>query len=128
MKKLVIILTILCSGLVVLAQSDSTTFSNEQVLRISNKIKDLEQTDSLRSILVTELNHQIQELKDYQRRDSLLIDFKNQELVLREKEVELYMDLAKLNKPKWHENKYIWFGLGMASVITSSWVVANTIP
>jgi hypothetical protein len=128
MKRLVIILALMCSGLFVSAQTDSTMMANDQLVRISNKIKDLEQVDSLRLIQVNELKYQVQQYKDYQRRDSLLIDFKNQELGLRERQVNLYMDLAKQNKPKWHENKYIWFGFGMASVLTSSWVVANTTP
>jgi len=121
-----VLLTFLSFG--ALAQSDSTTFSNEQVLRISNKIKELEQRDSLNNILISELKLQNQELKNYIQRDSLLLSLKNEEIALREHQVNLYLDLYKTSKPKWYEHKTIWFGLGMGTVIFSSWVVANTTP
>ena len=128
MKKLCIILALVCSGLFVSAQSDSICFPEEQVLRISNKIKNLEQTDSLQKVLIGELKYQNQQYKDYQQRDSLLMDFKNQEIVLREHQVELYLDLYKQTKPKWYDKKFIWFSVGAGTIISSSWVVSNIKP
>jgi hypothetical protein len=127
MKHLLIILSI-CLSFSVNAQSDSIWFSEEQVLRIDNKIQELERKDSINTLLITELELQNKELKDIVRRDSIIMTFKNEEIALRERQVNLYLDLYKKSKPKWHENKYLWFGLGMVSVITSSWVVANTTP
>lgn len=128
MKNFVIFVMLTFLSIGSMAQSDSITFSSDQVLKISNTIKELEQKDSLNNILITELKQQNQQLKDYIKRDSLLLAFKTEEIVLREKQVELYLDLYKTSKPKWHEHKIIWFGLGMGSVIASSWVVANTTP
>ena len=124
MKKLCLLLVLICIELVVSAQPDSTTFSNEQVLRVSNEIKTLAAKDSLNTLLITELKYQTTELKNYIKRDSLLLDF----IALREKQVNLYLDLYKQTKPKWYDKKIVWFSLGMGSVIASSWVVANTIP
>lgn len=120
------LLSIICS--LSIAQTDSICFTEDQVLRIDNKIQDLTYKDSVNTLLISELELQNSELKDIIKRDSLIISFKNEELSLREKQVNLYLDLYKVSKPKWHENKYLWFGLGMASMITSSWVVANTTP
>jgi hypothetical protein len=128
MKKFVLFVLLTLTSVTISAQTDSIWFSEEQVLRIDNKIQELERKDSLNTLLIKELEVQNAELKDIIKRDSLILAFKNEELTLRETQVNLYLDLYKKSKPKWHENKYLWFGLGMVSVITSSWVVANTTP
>lgn len=128
MKKFILFLAIALISLITSAQNDSVIFSTEQVLRISNKIIELERKDSLNNILIQELDYQTEQLYDIVKRDSLILVFKNEELMLRKTQIDLYVDLYKTSKPKWHENKFIWFGLGMATVITSSWVVANTTP
>tara|TARA_Y100001963_G_C6632776_1_gene377073 strand:- start:445 stop:792 length:348 start_codon:yes stop_codon:yes gene_type:complete len=49
------------------------------------------------------------------------------ELIIREleKQLELKDDLIKEIKPKWHENKYLWFGYGIVAIILPTWVLGN---
>ena len=40
-------------------------------------------------------------------------------LLLNKRKNKLYNDLVKQVKPKWYENKWIWFGLGVVATAGS---------
>ncbi len=81
---------------------DGTCFSEQEVINITNNIKELEFKLEKGLEIETNLNLQIQ---DYMKNDSLNIslinDYKNQ---LQWKE-----EMIDLVKPKWYDNKYLWF-------------------
>ena len=41
--------------------------------------------------------------------DSLMINLQNQKINFLENKVDLYDDMVKEVKPKWYENKWLWF-------------------
>ena len=47
------------------------------------------------------------------KNDSLWLDLQIQKNKLLDERIVLYNDLVKEVKPKWYENKWIWFGLGV---------------
>ena len=108
-----------------LAQSDSVTFSNERVLKISNRITDLEQKDSINEVIIEKYKTQVSYHNALHITDSLLLNFKNQELKLTEHKVDLYKDLAILNKPKWYERRQISFISGIGVMLGASWLLSN---
>ena len=87
-----------------------TCFSEEEVVNITNNIKELQFDVEKYKEIETNLNLQIQ---DYMKNDSLNVllinDYKNQ---LQWKE-----EMIDLVKPKWYDNKYLWFFGGI--IITS---------
>jgi len=89
---------------------EGTCFSEEEVLNITNNIKELE--FKLEKGLEIEANLNLQ-IQDYIKNDSLNVslinDYKNQ---LQWKE-----EMIDLVKPKWYDNKYLWFFGGI--IITS---------
>ena len=89
---------------------EGTCFSEEEVLNITNNIKELQFNVEKYKEIEGNLNLQIQ---DYMKNDSLNVllinDYKNQ---LQWKE-----EMIDLVKPKWYDNKYLWFFGGM--IITS---------
>ena len=89
---------------------EGTCLSEEEVLNITNNIKELQFDVKKYKEIEENLNLQIQ---DYIKNDSLNIslinDYKNQ-LVWKEEMIDLV-------KPKWYDNKYLWFFGGM--IITS---------
>jgi hypothetical protein len=89
---------------------EGTCFSEEEVLNITNNIKEL-QFDLEKSIEINKnLDSQIQTYIEQERLNQLLIeDYK--------KQLEMSEEMIKLVKPKWHENKYLWFFGGI--IITS---------
>ena len=70
------------------------TFTEEEVKSLFSSIKELERQDSLNNELIINLENQL-ELKD---------------------------DLIKVIKPKWYENKYLWFGYGVCTILIPTFV------
>ena len=85
------------------------TFTEEEVLGFTNKIKELELKDSLNGSLVQDLEKQISLLEDNAKTNEVIIDFRTQQLQLQKETINLYKEKVKVVKPKWHENKWLWF-------------------
>ena len=89
---------------------EGTCFSEDEVVNITNNIKELQFDVEKYKEIEANLNLQIQ---DYMKNDSLNIslinDYKNQ-LLWKEEMIDLV-------KPKWYDNKYLWFFGGI--IITS---------
>ena len=89
---------------------NGTCFSEEEVLNITNNIKELEFKLEKGLEIEANLNSQIQTYIEQERLNQLLIDDYK-------KQLEMSEEMIKLVKPKWHENKYLWFFGGI--IITS---------
>ena len=89
---------------------EGTCFSETEVINITNNIKELEFKLEKGLEIEANLNSQIYM---YIQSDSLYIsqieDYK--------KQIELKEDMIDLVKPKWYDNKYLWFFGGI--IITS---------
>jgi len=89
---------------------DGTCFSEEEVVNITNNIKELQFDVEKYKEIEINLNSQIQTYLEQEKLNQELInDYK--------KQLEMSEEMIKLVKPKWHENKYLWFFGGM--IITS---------
>ena len=89
---------------------EGTCLSEEEVLNITNNIKELEFKLEKGLEIEANLNSQIQTYIEQERLNQLLVDDYK-------KQLEMSEEMIKLVKPKWHENKYLWFFGGM--IITS---------
>ena len=89
---------------------EGTCFSEEEVLNITNNIKELQFDVEKYKEIEVNLNSQIQTYLEQERLNQLLIDDYK-------KQLEMSEEMIKLVKPKWHENKYLWFFGGI--IITS---------
>ena len=89
---------------------DGTCFSEEEVVNITNNIKEL-QFDLEKSIEINKnLDSQIQSYIEQEKLNkSLINDYKNQ--------LQFKEEIIDLVKPKWYDNKYLWFFGGI--IITS---------
>jgi len=82
-----------------------TTFTDEEMINLENdfiylenKVDSLSFQDSLKTILVTTLEEEI--------------ELTNQELKLTNEQLNLTEKKVKLVKPSWYENKWLYFGYG----------------
>ena len=81
--------------------------SDEVIQTLYVSIQELEYKDSTNTKIIENLNSQIYMYIQTTENDSLMIeDYK--------KQLELKEEMIDLVKPKWHENKYLWFGYGVA--------------
>ena len=89
---------------------DGTCFSEEEVLNITNNIKELQFDLEKSNEINVNLNSQIQTYIEQEKlNESLISDYK--------KQLEFKEDIINLVKPKWYDNKYLWFFGGI--IITS---------
>ena len=93
-------------------------YTDEEARNIELYITELEQKDSKNSKIINNLNEQIQLYLQQTNIDSTIIENYIEQLKLKE-------DLIKELKPKWHENKYLWYSMGVLSMIVPIWGIGQ---
>ena len=89
---------------------EGTCFSEEEVINMTNNIKELQFKRETCESIYLNLESQIKDYVEQEKLNQLLIeDYK--------KQLEMSEEMIDLVKPKWHENKYLWFFGGI--IITS---------
>ena len=81
---------------------EGTCFSEEEVQNMFSNIKALEFKREVCESAYANLENQI---KDY---DKLTMDYE-ESVRLCERQIKIKDDMIKTIKPKWYENKYLWF-------------------
>jgi len=93
--------------------------TEEQVLGFTNTIKELELKDSLNVSLVSDYEAMVKRLEATAAIDSMLIANKTTQLTLLKDTNKLLEQKVKLVRPKWYENKWLYFTFGVALTATS---------
>jgi len=116
MKKLILMLTMF--GLL-FSQDKVYTFTEEEVVNMGNKVKDLQTTVENQTEQLGIYGELIKKFENQTEIDSMLLSFKTQQVnILKDREV-LYEKQIKLIKPKWYENKWLYFTFGVIATSTS---------
>ena len=89
------------------------TLSQEEMLGIANNIKELEHSDSAKSVQISVYEDLVKELEDQIKIDSLLLLKKSEQIELLKERDVVNEKMVKLVKPKWYENQYIWLIAGI---------------
>ena len=95
------------------------TFTEEEVLAFTNEIKELQLKDSLNVSLVDDLESQLKLFEENSAIDSMLIANKTMQLNLLKDTNKLLEQKVKLVRPKWYENKWLYFTYGVLMTATS---------
>ena len=95
------------------------TFTEEEVLGFTNTIKELELKDSLNVSLVDDLESQLKLFEENSAIDSMLIANKTTQINLLKDTNKLLEQKVQLVKPKWYENKWLYFTYGVLMTATS---------
>jgi len=95
------------------------SFTEDQVLGFTNAIKELELKDSLNVSLVSDYEAMVKRLEATAAIDSMLIANKTTQLNLLKDTNKLLEQKVKLVRPKWYENKWLYFTFGVALTATS---------
>jgi len=95
------------------------TFTEQEVLGFTNEIKELQLKDSLNVSLVMDLEEQIKLYEENSYIDSMLISNKTTQINLLKDTNKLLEQKVKLVRPKWYENKWLYFTYGVLMTATS---------
>ena len=112
MKRFIYCLLISLTFLMSQEPCEGTCLSEEETINITNSIKELEFENSKNTEIISNLNGQIKLYMEQHANDSLLISLNKHKSVLLNDKIKLYDELVKQIKPKWYENKWLWFTLG----------------
>tara|TARA_R100001244_G_scaffold122388_1_gene92030 strand:+ start:294 stop:653 length:360 start_codon:yes stop_codon:yes gene_type:complete len=93
-------------------------YTDEEAQNIELYITELEQKDGNNSKIINNLNEQIQLYIQQTEIDSGIIENYKEQLAIQE-------DMIKTIKPAWYDNKYLWFSMGIASMIVPIWAVGQ---
>jgi len=122
MKKLIVIFFLFISSF---SYAQDTCFTETEVINISAHIDSLEYLDSVRTELLREFRGQIQRYQTLSKQDKLISNYQDTTIQLLTAQINQYQNLYAVTKPKWYESKFVWFGIGVGTILTSSWVVKN---
>ena len=122
MKKLILILMLLTP---VWAFTQTHTFTEQEVVKMDSLFQVYEQNDSLQKLEITLLKTQLTNYQKLNEQDSIHLMYLDENIVLLNQRIDLYIDLTKELEPKWFKKPAFQFILGAATIVTSSWVISN---
>ena len=86
-----------------------TTFTDEEVVNLENQFLQLE--------------FQVDSLSTQDSLKTLEVDLLNKKIVLLEEDLKMTEEKAKLVKPSWYENKWLYFGYGATLGVSITLIV-----
>jgi hypothetical protein len=98
------------------AQPD-TCFTAEQIQDISFTLDSLYALDSINKQIIEKQDVLAEELQHVIRLDSMQIMYQTKQISLLNTNIDLYVEREKRIKPRWYDNKAIWFGAGILTSI-----------
>ena len=113
-KKLVLILLIVS----ILLPQQVYEFTEEEVKSLYSSIQELEYADSTNQKIIENLNEQIYIYIQQTEIDSTIIENYKEQLQIKD-------EMIKTIKPKWYDNKYLWYSMGIASMIVPIWAIGQ---
>ena len=101
-----------------------TTYTEAEALEMikqrdaqwESKLSKLESIDSAKTVQISQYEDLVKELEDQANDDSLLVIAKDKQIESLKEQNEANEKLSKLSKPSWYENKWLYFGYGVAAV------------
>ena len=126
MKRLIIILFCLLS-LNVFSQTDTVKVPQVELDEIIAVIDTLVTQDSINNILIGQQDQQIKNFMFLAEQDSMIIDFKNQEIMLLNDRIDIYADQMKKDQ-KWYNKRQFGFIVGVLSTIGIIHLIDYTLP
>ena len=88
------------------------TLSKEEMLGIANNIKELQHSDSMKTVQIGIYDELVKELESRIETDSLILVKKDEQISLLKERDKVNEKMVKLVKSKWYENQYLWLGIG----------------
>jgi len=114
------LLVILLFPIFAFTQTKSDTcFTQQEIVDISYTLDSLFALDSINTALINKYVTISKQQYELIKLDSLQIRYKDQQIVLLQENVELYIRRERYLKPKWYEAKGLWFGMGIFTTLGS---------
>ena len=117
MKKYFII--ILLWPMFLQGQESDEYFTEDEIIAISETLDSLYYLDSINNEIISQQEKLISELETIAKLDSIELMYINKKNELLNNNIELYIEREKYLKPKWYDNKVIWFASGIITAVAT---------
>lgn len=108
-------------------QVPDTCFTSEEIEDISFTLDSLFAADSINNLLIKQQAHLIESKTQLNKLDSLHIQYQNKKIELLEDNIKLYVEREKYLKPKWYDNKVIYFTSGILTAVLTSKLIVEVV-
>jgi len=125
MKKFFIILLI--CPMTLFSQMADTCFTSNEIIDISETIDSLYYLDSINNEIISQQEVVITNLEDVLKLDSLEMVYMSTKIRLLDDNIDLYIEREKYLKPKWYDNKIIWFSAGIATTLFTGKMIVEVV-
>jgi len=125
MKNIFII--ILLWPLINFSQMPDTCFTENEIIEISETLDSLYYLDSINTEIISQQEALISELENIIILDSVEIMYINHKSKLLNDNIELYIEREKYLKPKWYDNKFIWFSSGILTTLLTGKMIVEVV-
>jgi len=128
MKKLLIILlfpTIVFTQ--TKKQLPDTCFTQQELADISFVLDSLWTADDINNNLIKSYDTAFRTQSMLIKLDSVQLQYKNNQIKLLQKNIDLYVSREKLLQPKWYDKKGLWYGAGFLSALGTSILINQLI-
>ena len=122
MKKLLIVLLFPVSAY---SQIADTCFTEQQVLDISFTLDSLTELNDINEQIISEQKHLLDKQGKLIELDSMQIAYREQQLDLLQKNIDLYVEREKRLQPKWYDHKALWFSGGILTTLFTGVIITE---
>ncbi len=113
----ILLLSIPLFGQTTYTEAEALEMIKQRDAQWEGKIEKADLLIESQKVLITDYEGLVKELEDQANLDSLIIVAKGKQMEALKAQNEANKKLAKLEKPSWYENKWLYFGYGAAAVI-----------
>ena len=113
----VLLLTIPLFGQTTYTEAEALEMIKQRDAQWESKLSKLEDINSAKTVQLGQYEGLVKELEDQANVDSLLVVAKDKQIESLKEQNEANEKMAKLAKPSWYENKWLYFTYGAAAVI-----------
>lgn len=125
MKKFFIILLLI--PVFSYTQTVDTCFTEQEIHDISETLDSLYYLDSVNNDIIIKQEKLISSLEHLNKLDSLQKLYYQQQIDLLNSNIDLYIEREDLIKPKWYDNKIIWFGAGILTTVLTGKLIVEVV-
>ena len=112
----ILLLSIPLFGQTTYTEAEALEMIKQRDVEWKGKLSKLESIDSAKTVQISQYEDLVKELEDQAKDDSLLVVAKDKQIESLKEQNEANDKLSKLSKPSWYENKWLYFGYGVAAV------------
>ena len=112
----ILLLSIPLFGQQTFTQEEALEMIKQRDVQWESKLGKLQDIDSVKTIQIGQYEDLVKELEDQANLDSLIIVAKGKQIEALKAQNEANEKMAGLAKPSWYENKWLYFGYGVAAV------------